>query len=115
MYDLIERAGGINALANVDAQTHSYAADAAPDDDIDVIVMSWCGVIVDKYRADIVLRRDAWHDVAAIRSQRVVAISVECLGRPGPRLVEGYRQPRTALAQSREGRRVGHVWVSTFR
>ncbi|HEY9544486.1 MAG TPA: helical backbone metal receptor [Solimonas sp.] len=99
IHDLIERAGGINALANVDAQTHSYAADAAPDDDIDVIVMSWCGVKVDKYRADIVLRRDAWHDVAAIRAQRVVAISEEFLGRPGPRLVEGYRQLRTAIAK----------------
>src|SRR3546814_10885294 len=54
IHDLIERAGGINALANVDAQTHTYAADGAPDDDIDVIVMSWSGVKVDQYRADIV-------------------------------------------------------------
>src|SRR3546814_2894347 len=64
--------------------------------------MSWCGVKVDKYRADIVLRRDAWHDVAAIRAQRVVAISEEFLGRPGPRLVEGYRQLRTAIAKRSE-------------
>src|SRR3546814_10761323 len=63
--------------------------------------MSWCGVKVDKYRADIVLRRDAWHDVAAIRAQRVVAISEEFLGRPGPRLVEGYRQLRTAMRSAR--------------
>src|SRR3546814_12948405 len=95
--------------------------------------MSWCGVKVDKYRADIVLRRDAWHDVAAIRAQRVVAISEEFLGRPGPRLVEGYRQLRTAIAQcasrsrpapfpaerplrrSSAERRVGTDRVSTWR
>lgn len=97
IHDLIERAGGINALADVDAQTHSYAADVAPDGEIDVIAMSWCGVKVDKYRADVVLRREGWQDVAAVREQRVVAISEEFLGRPGPRLVEGYRQLRAAI------------------
>src|SRR3546814_13623072 len=52
IHDLIEHAGGLNALANVDAQTHSYAADAAPDDDIDMNVMSSCGAQVEKYRYD---------------------------------------------------------------
>lgn len=97
VHDLIARAGGINALAHINAATHGYAADAAPDHDIDVIAMSWCGVKVDKYRADVVLRRPGWQDVAAIRAQRVVAISEEFLGRPGPRLVEGYRQLRAAI------------------
>lgn len=101
IHDLIERAGGINALADVDAQTHSYAADTAPDQEIDLIAMSWCGVKVDKYRADVVLRREGWQNVAAVHDQRVVAISEEFLGRPGPRLVEGYRQLRASITAFR--------------
>lgn len=98
VHDLIERAGGINALATVDAQTHSYAANISPEEEIDLIAMSWCGVKVDKYRAEVVLRREGWQNVAAVRDQRVIAISEEFLGRPGPRLVEGYRQLRGAIA-----------------
>jgi iron complex transport system substrate-binding protein len=97
VHDLIERAGGRNALGDVDAQTHTLAPDRAPAIPIDVVAMSWCGVKVDKYRADVVLRREHWHDVPAIRDGRVVAISEEYLGRPAPRLVEGYRQLRAAI------------------
>lgn len=97
VHELIERAGGINALGAIDAQTHTLAADASPDLAIDVLAMSWCGVKLDKYRADVVLRREGWQDIVAVRDQRVVAISEEFLGRPGPRLVEGYRQLRAAI------------------
>jgi iron complex transport system substrate-binding protein len=97
VHDLIARAGGRNALTSVDAQTHIFPSEQAPDAAIDVLAMSWCGVKVDKYRADVVLKREGWHDVAAIRHQRIVAISEEFLGRPGPRLVEGYRQLRAAI------------------
>ncbi len=97
VHDLIERAGGSNALGEVEAQTTTLAADAPPDTQIDVLAMSWCGVKVDKYRADVVLRREHWQDVPALRHERIVAISEEFLGRPGPRLVEGYRQLRAAI------------------
>ncbi|NGY05806.1 ABC transporter substrate-binding protein [Solimonas terrae] len=97
VHDLIERAGGRNALGAADMQTHSYAAGEPPAEDIDLIAMSWCGVKVDKYRADVVVRRDGWQDVPAVRDGRIVAISEEFLGRPGPRLVEGYRQLRAAI------------------
>lgn len=97
VHDLIERAGGRNALATTDAQTQTLAPDEAPAAAIDVLAMSWCGVKADKYRADVVLRRQGWQDVAAVRGKRVVAISEEYLGRPGPRLVEGYRQLRAAI------------------
>lgn len=97
VHDLIARAGGRNALAGCDAPTQTLAAEAAPGTPVDVLAMSWCGVKVDKYRADVVLRREGWQDVAAVRRGRVVPISEEFLGRPGPRLVEGYRQLRAAI------------------
>ncbi len=100
VHDLIERAGGVNALGQHAAQTQILSADADPQLPIDLLAMSWCGVRRDKYRADLVLRRSGWQEVAAVRTQRVVAISEEFLGRPGPRLVEGYRQLRAAIAAS---------------
>jgi iron complex transport system substrate-binding protein len=90
VHDLIERAGGINALAKEDR------ASATPDDApaIDAVVMSWCGVKLENYRAEVVLRREHWQDVPAIRERRVHAVTEAWLGRPGPRLVDGYRALR---------------------
>ncbi|MFP5304196.1 MAG: ABC transporter substrate-binding protein [Gammaproteobacteria bacterium] len=96
VHDLIERAGARNALeADAKSATVDLDALAAPPD---AIAMSWCGVKVDKYRADVVLRRDGWQSAPAVRDGRVYAISEEFLGRPGPRLVEGYRQLRRIVS-----------------
>ncbi|MBN8922159.1 MAG: ABC transporter substrate-binding protein [Rhodanobacter sp. 68-29] len=96
--DLIVRAGGRNPWGEVDARsvplTHDAAAAAMPD----VVTMSWCGVKVENYRADVVRRREGWEHVPAVVAGRIHAISEAFLGRPGPRLVEGYRQLRAAIA-----------------
>ncbi len=98
--DLIELAGGINPWHSIDAKsaplTDAQIFEAAPD----VVVMSWCGVREENYRADIVRRRAGWSEVPAIRDDRIVPITEAWMGRPGPRLVEGYRALVAAL-QSR--------------
>ena len=100
--DLIQRAGGMNPWGDVDARsvplTHAAAAVAEPD----VVAMSWCGVKVANYRADKVRAREGWAEVPAVRHGRIHAISEAFLGRPGPRLVEGYRQLRAAIAAAAE-------------
>ncbi len=89
--DVLQLAGGANPWAGVDAKsvvlTDQQVIDAAPD----VVVMSWCGVRQENYRADIVRRRPGWQDVPALRADRIVPVTEAWLGRPGPRLVEGYR------------------------
>lgn len=88
--DLIERAGGRNPLGDRPVRstpiTDGEAVDAAPD----VIVISWCGVPLHRYRPDVVTRRPAWQEVPAVRRGAVVPVTEAFLGRPGPRLVEGY-------------------------
>ncbi|HEX7339635.1 MAG TPA: ABC transporter substrate-binding protein, partial [Rhodanobacteraceae bacterium] len=73
--DLVTRAGGVNPWADVDAKsqplTNEEAAAAAPD----VIVMSWCGVKVENYRAEVVARRDGWQSVPAVARRRIHAVS----------------------------------------
>jgi len=70
--------------------TDTEALDARPD----AVVISWCGVKTEKYRKDVVLRRPSWHALDCIRNERVYAVPEAFLGRPGPRLVDGYRALR---------------------
>ena len=60
----------------------------------DAMVISWCGVKPEKYRPDVLYRNPAFSEVAAIRNRQVHCIPEWALGRPSPRLVEGWRQLR---------------------
>jgi iron complex transport system substrate-binding protein len=53
-------------------------------------------------RPDVVLGNPAWRELEAIRRGRVVEIPEALLGRPGPRLVEGYAALRALVAELAE-------------
>ena len=65
----------------------------------DAVVISWCGVKPEKYRPDIVYRRPGWRTIPAIEHRRVYCVPEAFLGRPGPRLIEGYRAFRRIVAE----------------
>lgn len=96
--DIIERAGGVNPWDSINAKSVPLENDQVIETAPDVIVMSWCGVKVENYRADVVRRRPGWSALPAIKADRIHAISEAHLGRPGPRLVEGYHQLRDAIS-----------------
>ncbi len=98
--EMIERAGGRNPWAGVDAKSLPVSTEQVAATPPDLVVMSWCGVKVDKYRADVVRERPGWQGFAAVARDRIHAISEAYLGRPGPRLAEGYRQLRVAIEQA---------------
>jgi iron complex transport system substrate-binding protein len=100
VHDLIERAGGRNALGDHDAKSATVETGAAAGVAPDAIVMSWCGVKVEKYRANVVLGRQGWAQTAALQQRRVYPVSEAYLGRPGPRLVDGYRALRQIVEMS---------------
>jgi len=89
--ELLRLAGGVNPFEDRDGKSAEVSdADvqaAAPD----AVVMSWCGVKEDKYRRDVVERRPGWSNVPAVKHGRIFPVTEAYLGRPGPRLVEGYR------------------------
>lgn len=95
--DLVELAGGTNPFADRPGKsaplTDAEIFAAAPD----AIVMSWCGVPLAKYRSEVVRRRSGWDALAAVRENRIYAVTEAHLGRPGPRLVEGYRVLRRII------------------
>lgn len=100
---LLLRAGGINPWASQAGQSqpleHAAILSAVPE----AVVMSWCGVAVEKYRADVVCRRSGWQRVPAVANGRVFAISEAWLGRPGPRLIQGLRALRQVVRAVRAG------------
>jgi len=89
--ELLRLAGGVNPFASRDGKSVEVSDDEARAAAPDAIVMSWCGVKEEKYRADVVARRPGWADVPAVRHGRIHPVTEAFLGRPGPRLVEGYR------------------------
>ncbi len=97
VHDLIERAGGRNLLADAELKSATLEVAEAQRLAPEIVVMSWCGVKEEKYRAEVVLRREGWENVPAVRDERVHPITEAFLGRPGPRLVDGYRALRKLI------------------
>jgi len=99
--EMLTLAGGFNPFAQVDAESTEVSTDRAVEAMPEAIVMSWCGVDEAKYRPHVVLRRDGWQDIPAIRSRNIHAISEAWLGRPGPRLLDGIERLRSVIERSR--------------
>ena len=87
---LLERAGGVNPLAREPVKSRPITDEEAVSLAPDAVVMAWCGVPFHKYRRDVVQRRVGWATTPALRFDRIEAIPEAWLGRPGPRLVEGF-------------------------
>jgi iron complex transport system substrate-binding protein len=104
VHQLLLAAGLENPLADRDVAslplTDHGAAELLPD----ASVIAWCGVRLEKYRPEVVLRRSAWQELELVRRKRVFCISEAWLGRPGPRLVEGVRALRRIAETLTEAR-----------
>lgn len=97
VHDLILAAGGGHPLEDEAVKSRpledgEFAAKAP-----DAIVLAWCGVELEKYRPDVLYRNPSFADIPAIRHGRVYCVAEAFLGRPGPRLVEGYRALRAIV------------------
>lgn len=95
--ELLERAGADVPFADRPVRSTPVTDAEVAAHSPDVIVISWCGVPFHRYRRDVVQRRSGWENVPAVRHDRIVPISEAYLGRPGPRLVDGYRQVCAAI------------------
>lgn len=102
--DLIELAGGVNPWRSLEGKSKPLTDEQILEQHPDIVVMAWCGVPLQNYRADIVRRRPGWEAVPAVRDDRIHAVTEAFLGRPGPRLVDGYRALRTLIEDARAKR-----------
>ncbi len=90
--DLINAAGAINPLGQQDCKSKPLEDHEILTFNPDAIVISWCGVSLEKYRPDVIYRNESWQSVQAIKNQQVHCITEAFLGRPSPRLVNGFKQ-----------------------
>ncbi len=99
--EMLRLAGGYNPWEAEDAESLPVDPKAVRRAAPEAVVMSWCGVREDKYRAEVVRRRSGWAEVPALRHDRIHAVSEAWLGRPGPRLLEGIERLRTIVNEIR--------------
>lgn len=103
--DLVRLAGGINPWEDRDRRSLPLTDDDVLQRPPDIISVSWCGVPLSRYRLDVVTRRARWASVPAVEKRRVIPITEAWLGRPGPRLVDGYRALCDVIGASGESAR----------
>lgn len=97
--ELIEAAGAVNPLGERRVKSAPITDADALALDPEAIVISWCGVRAEKYHPHVVYRRAAWQELPALKNRRVYGVPEAYLGRPGPRLVEGYRALRRIVTE----------------
>ena len=96
--ELIALAGGENPLAGEEVKSRPLSDEEVREMAPDAVVLSWCGVAPEKVRPDVVLRNPAWQDLDFVRRRRVYEVPEALVGRPSPRLVEGYRALRRVVS-----------------
>ena len=97
--DVMHAAGARNALEDEAVKSRPLTDEEVLERAPDAIVLSWCGVDPEKYRPDVVLEKELWQDLPAVRGGRVYCVPEAYLGRPGPRLVEGARALRKIVEE----------------
>ena len=97
--DLIQAAGFENPLSDRSVKSAPVTDEEVRELNPDAIAISWCGVQFEKYRTKVVYRNPMWQDTKFVKNQSVFRISEEFLGRPSPRLIQGYAELRKIAMQ----------------
>lgn len=101
--DVVHWAGGRTLLSEEAVKSRPVSDEEMADRAPDAIVVSWCGVDPAKYRPEVVLDNPRLADTPAVRNRHVFTIPEAYMGRPGPRLVDGFRALRRIIASVRAG------------
>ena len=101
--DLLELVGAENPIGREQVKSRPISDDELALLNPDAVVVSWCGVKPEKYRPEVVARNPAWQGVEAVKRGQVYAVPEAYLGRPGPRLVHGYRALAEIVQKFGEG------------
>jgi iron complex transport system substrate-binding protein len=88
--DVVHWAGGRTLLSDEEVKSRPVSDEEMAERAPDAIVVSWCGVDPTKYRTEVVLDNPRLADTPAVRHGHVFTIPEAFMGRPGPRLVDGY-------------------------
>ena len=101
---LLEAAGAPNPLAGRPVKSLPITDDEVAELDPDAFVIAWCGGSPDKYRPDVIYRKVEWNSLRLVQQRHVYPVPKAFLGRPGPRLVEGFKALAEIAARVRDTR-----------
>ena len=90
--DMINLAGLSNPIGEREVRSTPLTDEEVAELDPDAVAISWCGVRYEKYRPKVIYRNPVFANSKFVRNRAVYRISEAYLGRPSPRLIEGYRQ-----------------------
>jgi iron complex transport system substrate-binding protein len=99
VHDLLEAAGARNPLADRAVKSTPLSDEQVAAINADAMILSWCGVKPDKYRPDVIYRRQSWQHLQLVKKKRVYCIPEAYLGRPSPRLLDGYLSLRRIVSK----------------
>lgn len=105
VHDLIHWAGGTHPLAEEEVKSRPMTDDEVLDAAPDAMIISWCGVKTEKYRPEVIYRNERWQALPAIKERRVFCVPEAFLGRPSPRLLDGYKALRQIIEALRSSQR----------
>ncbi len=96
--DMVEAAGGIDALAQAGTASHRIDWDALTASAPDVIILMPCGFTIARTRTELTMITDhpQWKALPAVRRGQVYLVdALSYFSRPGPRLIDGVEQLAT--------------------
>ncbi len=96
--ELVEIAGGVEGMVKSGKQSREFSLEELKDFDPDLMLFHWCG-FGEKFNRKLVLERDGWMSLDAVKNHKLFTVDDALLNRPGPRLVEGTRRIQEILSR----------------
>ncbi len=95
--ELVEAAGG-TSFAKKGILSHETKLDQLKDFDPEIIILHWCG-FGNKSLKELVLKRDGWKDLEAVKKGNIFCLDDTFLNRPGPRIWVGAKLIQESIKQ----------------
>ncbi len=97
--DLLDAAGLFNPIGDREVKSTPLTNEEIVDLNPDAIAISWCGVPYRKYRPQVIYRNETWRNTKFVKNECVFKIPEAHLGRPSPRLVDGFAALKRVATQ----------------
>lgn len=108
--EISQLAGGRNAFEDVELASIMTDFDDVKNRNPDYIFLSWVGVAYERINPKVVLKRDGWQEMDAVKNERIFKMEEWLYCRPSPRLLIGAIQ----LAKRIHPEAYAHVEIPYF-
>ncbi|MBB6454638.1 iron complex transport system substrate-binding protein [Salirhabdus euzebyi] len=90
--EISELAGGINVFSTENVASFSTSWEDVKSRDPDYICMVWVGVQTEKMNPSLIRKRPGWHEMRAIKGDKIIILDEDLYCRPSPRLMVGLQK-----------------------